>query len=214
MKNTLYIILLFSLVSCGTGKFATSYKLEKKSTDSLIILQPLVQIDMVDEMNNKEKDNKLIENNKKLISDITYGLLDSKYILFDQGIADYNTDLIFNLCDHLENSENTLSGHYILDLDFSNEFKTGPKYALLIVYKGMFNPNFEPDYNIKAGMTTNTLIINSSTKPYSDLRLLIINRENNEVVFYSSNKTTNSDPRVQAEIEQMTKLILKPIYYK
>ena len=81
-------------------------------------------------------------------------------------------------------------------------------------YFGTINPDFSPHHNLTAGMASNSIVIAPHTKPHSDLQLLIIDTESNEIVFFDQRETSNIDPRVPEEVEQVTKTILKKIYYK
>ncbi|OFX56712.1 MAG: hypothetical protein A2046_00235 [Bacteroidetes bacterium GWA2_30_7] len=86
--------------------------------------------------------------------------------------------------------------------------------AHIYIFNGRINPNFYPNYDLKVGLANNSIYINPSTKPYSELIVMVIDLKEMEVVYYDRNKSSNIDPRLPNQIKQMTMSLLRPIYYK
>ncbi len=95
---------------------------------------------------------------------------------------------------------------------FGSEIKN--RYALLLIFYSNYNPDYQSHYNAKMGLATTKILVDKKTKPFSDLRLIVMDTLNKEIVFYDNISSSNFDPRLEVEIETMTKKILKKIYYK
>lgn len=213
VKTFLFQFLIVLLCSCNSGKYATSYKIEKSDVDSIVLIHPFVQIETIDR-NGNHQDLTLTQEHKRLIYSTANELLDSKYSITPQDTLAIDMDYVNEIFEKLDESKKLISGIYLSKGDNSTQSIVGSKYALIVFYQGVYNPNFQPDHNVKAGLATNMLIVNPSSKPASTMRVLMINRNTHEVVFYAKKTTREADPRIVSEIEKLTRSILKPIYYK
>ncbi len=141
-------------------------------------------------------------------------MLKSKYKIEKCELPFIDTSIFRETFQRLEASTNSLSNisaNTILN-HFGNEIKN--RYALLLVFYSNYNPDYQTHYNAKMGLASSRIILDKNTKPYSDLRLLIMDTLNKEIVYYDKISSNNYDPRLADEIEVMTKKILKKIYYK
>lgn len=206
------ITIIASLIACTTGKYTSNYKAERSNIDSLTILTPWVLVEENDGENRKS--NLLIEeSNRMIISKITEKLLSSKYSIINQEFIYEDTKEFLEFCNKLEFSGDKLEGQIVPNGFLDNIENPQTKYGLLLIYRAEFNPVYEPHYNLKAGIQTSYIIIDPQTKPSSDLRLLVINFQSEEVAHYSSKISKSHDPRVPDDVEFLTKAILKSVYY-
>jgi hypothetical protein len=208
-------ISIFFLLSFIPAKYSADFRKEKKGIDTLTIFNPIVQI-VANNNRTKYIDSILIRDNQVLIERITNDLLVKKYTLKKALLPSIDINVFSDLFEQLENSSKTLikiSSRQIFK-DLNIECKS--KYALLLVYHGQYHPDFPPHYKLNAAMFSSTIVITpkNPTKSISDLRLLVIDTEFEEIVFYDRINSSKYDARVSSEVEQMTRNILRKIYYK
>ncbi|WKV11251.1 hypothetical protein [Marivirga harenae] len=213
IRNIVLVTIFASTAACTTGKFSSSYKAERSTVDSLTLLTPIV---LVEENDGENKKNNLLigASNSIIISEISKITLSSKYSIVGQELTYQDIDELFEVCKSLEFSENILDGQIVPKGFLNNIGIAETKYGLILIYRATFNPLYEPHYNLTTGIATSSLIIAPQSKPFSDLRLLVINLENGEVAHYSSKISENHDPRVAGDVEFLTKAILKSVYYR
>jgi len=205
--------ILFTTNCVSTAKLSTEFKSQKKHVDTLCLLEPAVKI-ISKRGTIQSIDSQLTKVNKELLEKITSDLLDSKYIIEKSEFSINDFSILDEMYQNLENSPKLINKVSINSFLEANVVDKKSRYILLLTYIGGINPDFAPNYNIKAGIASNSVIINPGTKPFSDIRLVIIDRIRKEVVYYDSFYSSNYDPRLPENVEQMTKTILKSIYYK
>jgi hypothetical protein len=213
-----YRIYLFGIstlfmLSFIPAKYSSDFKKEKKKIDMLTILSPIVHV-VANNNSTQYLDSTLTKANQELLDSLTNKMLIEKYYIKNITLPELDINIFTDLFKQLESSPKLLDNISTKALLSELNLEYECKYALMLVYNGQINPDFPPHYNIKSGLASNSIVINSSTKPYSKMRLMIIDTEIESVVFYDMVNSSNFDPRVSAEVEQMAKKIMKKIYYK
>ena len=201
------------MLSFIPAKYSSDFKKEKKKIDILTIFNPIVHI-VVNNNRTEYIDSTLTKVNQELLDSLTKKMLYKKYNIKNTVLPELDINIFTDLFKQLENSPKLLDNISAKGLLSELNLEYESKYALMLVYYGQINPDYPPHYNIHSGLASNTIVINSSTKPYSEMRLMIIDTENESVVFYDMVNSSNFDPRVSTEVEQMAKKIMKKIYYK
>ena len=212
----LYFLGLVMLVlwSFTPIKYATYFKKEKKKVDTLSVITPYVQI-FADNNQYQVEDIELSLFNQGLFDSITKDLLQKKYILNHMLLTPNNIEF-YKLFDSLENSPKVLHEISAENLFKNSEINWKSKYALILIFHSKYHPDFPPHFTRDAAFMSGTIVISphNPIKSESDLRLLVINTEYNEIVFYDKVNSSQYDPRLPNEIENMVRQILKKIYYK
>jgi hypothetical protein len=196
-------------------KYSGDFKKEKKEIDTLTIFNAIVYI--VSDNNRSEfVDIALSQINQKLLDSVTYNLLSKKYKLEKAFITSIDIKIYNDLFVKLDTSSKSLNKISSKPLFINQKIACKSKYALLLVYQGQYHPDFPPHYKLNKAMLSSTIVIkpNNPTAANSDLRLLIIDTETEEIVFYDRLHTSRFDARVDTEIIQMTRNILRNVYYK
>ena len=211
----LFGISMFFMLSCVPAKYSADFKKEKKGIDTLAIFKPIVNI--VAKNNRTEyTDSILIRDNQELLESITFDLLSKKYTIEKILLPSMDINIFSDLFERLENSSKSLNKISSRQIFIEQNLECKNKYALLLVYFGQFNPDFPPHFKLYSAMLASTIVItpNNPSKSQSDLRLLIIDTEMEEIVFYDRINSSKYDARVLSEVGQMTKKILRKIYFK
>lgn len=210
-----FLLVIVTLILMGfiPAKYSSSFKKEKSKIENLTIYSPVVHITA---NNNKTeyKDSTLSKLNQEFLDSLTNNLLSKKYNLNNSLLSEFNINLFTELFKEVERSPKLLNDISAKEIFQKLNLKSESKYALMLVYNGQINPDYPPHYNIYSGLASNSVIVNPNTTPYSDMRILIFDTENENVVFYDMVSSSNFDPRVSSEVEQLAKKILKKIYYK
>lgn len=203
------------MLSFIPAKYAPGFKKDKKQIDTLTIFSSFAHI-VANNNVTAYDDPSLAITNQKVMDSLTLDLLDRKYILESQILPQIIPDQFKGLFEQLEQSPKILKKISSRKLLKNLNTPCKNKYAVLLVYQGQYHPDFPPHYKFKSVVQANTIAItpNNPTKSTSDLRLLIIDTEQEEVVFYDGINSSKFDPRVKSEVEQMTRNLLKKIYYK
>jgi len=208
-------ILLFVLSGFIPEKHAPGFKETKKRIDTLTIINPVVQV-VADNNRTRSLESDLTQIDTRLIDSITNRLLSKKYVLEKTLTPITDIEFYSELLQQLENSPSSLvnvSSRLIFD---KQKTLCKSKYALLLIYNGQFHPDFPPHYKLNSAVLSSTIVItpNNPTKSISELRILIIDTEVEQIVYYDKLNTSKYDARIQSEVVQMTKDLLKNIYYK
>ena len=210
-----FLLVIVTLILMGfiPAKYSSSFKKEKSKIENLTIYSPVVHITA---NNNKTeyKDSTLSKLNQEFLDSLTNNLLSKKYNLNNSLLPEFNINQLTELFKEVERSPKLLNDISAKEIFQKLNLKSESKYALMLVYNGQINPDYPPHYNIYSGLASNSVIVNPNTKPYSDVRIMIFDTENESVVFYDMVSSSNFDPRVSSEVEQLAKKILKKIYYK
>jgi len=203
-------LLLFGFVP---AKYSANFNKEKKKIDQLTIFNTIVHM-VANNSSAEYIDSTLMKVNQSLLDSLTNSMLINKYNVKNAVLQEIELKKITDLFEELENSPSLLVNISTKGLLGNLNQVSESKYALMLVYYGQFNPDLQPHANLQSGFVTNSIVINSSTKSYSDMRLMIIDTENENVVFYDRFHSSNFDARLPTEVEQMAKKIMKKIYYK
>jgi len=210
-----FLLVIVTLILMGfiPAKYSSRFKKEKSKIENLTIYSPVVHITA---NNNKTeyKDSTLSKLNQEFLDSLTNNLLSKKYNLNNSLLPEFNINLFTELFKEVERSPKLLNDISAKEIFQKLNLKSKSKYALMLVYNGQINPDYPPHYNIYSGLASNSVIVNPNTKPFSDMRIMIFDTENESVVFYDMVSSSNFDPRVSSEVEQLAKKILKKIYYK
>jgi hypothetical protein len=216
-KFSIWLIGLSALLMLSfiPAKYAPDFKKDKKQIDTLTIFSSFAHI-VANNNVTAYADPSLAIANQKVMDSLILDLLDRKYILESQNLPQINPDQFADLFAQLEQSPKTLNNISSRELLENLNTPCKNKYALLLVYHGQYHPDFPPHYKFNSAVQYNTIAItpNNPTKSTSDLRLLVIDTEQEEVVFYDEINSSKYDPRVKSEVEQMTRNMLKKIYNK
>ncbi|NOX48177.1 MAG: hypothetical protein GXO89_14485 [Chlorobi bacterium] len=201
------------LLSFVPAKYSAGFKKGKKGIETLTIYSPVVHI-VANDKRTEYLDSVLTKKNQIFLDSLTHDLLFKKYTLESTSLPMFDMNVFTGLFEQLEDSPKLLDNISAKQLLGELNLEHKSKFALMLVYSGTVNPDFPPHFNVLYGLASNTLIIDPSTKPYSEMRLMIIDTESEDVVFYDMVKTSNFDPRISGEVEQLAKKILRKIYYK
>ena len=207
---------LLIFAQCSTSKkYYANFKQAKKQIDTLVMLTPYVYVEF---LKNKEvfKDYELEETLTAKISAASYSELEGKYrlvnfVLQPDFISESELSNLFSILDS-SSKDSIVPTPLFIQNHIKNDTN---RYFLLIYFKGYYNSHFEPYYQLKQSMASNTMSISINNNLYSsDMRLLIFDNQQNIVVYYDKDYSKKNDPRVINVIEKMTSDILMPIYYK
>lgn len=214
--NIIIIVIIFTFIffGCRNIKYSIEFKENKKHTDSYFLFQPIVELKKVN--NNKATvDSVLSSTTEEIIKNKTVTLLSNKFSLTQINEQIFNKAVLNDLYIQIDNiKEKTLQDILIDSIIAFNYQIKGNKYGILVSINGFYNPDYSPHYNLTAGIATNSVIINPYTKPHLSFRVLVIDVEKKQVVYYDKALTSNYDPRLKTEIEELVVLKLKKIYYR
>ncbi len=179
-------------------------------------MNPIVQVAAASDIRAKSIEPDLTQTNARLIDSITNKLLSKKYTILKAQSPNNDIETITELFQQLDNSSNLLvnvSSKSIFDKQNTN---CKSRYVLLLTFSGQFDPNFPPHYKLYNALLYNRIVItpDNSISSYSELRLIVIDTETEQIVYYDRLKTSKYDSRIESEVIQMTKDVLKNIYYK
>lgn len=211
----IFIYLISTLTCCKSGKYFADYKTKKKSIDTLALFDPLIYVfstgDQIDSV-----DYKLIKKLEKQISDKTNSILSGKYILtnvpvkIDSIPVKQINDLFATLDNSDEHSPEIKIPSFIQNISINIE----ERYCLLILYQGYYNRNYAPYDKIMKSIGTSSIDINSPNSFGSDMRVVIIDNVENNIVYCNKKRSSNRDPRLIVHIDDIISDILRPVYYK
>ncbi len=179
--------------------------------DALTIILPFVQV-FAHDKHDAFLDIELSILNQNLLDSLSKNILDRKYAFKDISLKP-NATGVAELFEKLDAGPKYLDDISSEKIFMKQEMLWESKYALMILFEGHYLATYPPHYFRNAALKGNTImIVNKESK--IDLRLLMINTESMEVVFYDRVKSSQYDPRLPNEIVIMVKKILKKIYYK
>lgn len=203
------------MFACAPAKYAEGFKQTKKEIDTLSIL-PLFAHIIANNYQIEHIASTLIRANQQHIDSLTFNLLSKKYTLEKVELPAKELNVFSEVFSQLEESPKTLSKISSKPLFDVQHLTAKNRYVLLMVYFAQINPDYPPHYKLNSAMVSNTIVItpNNPTRAFSDLRLLIIDTEKEQIVFYDRIESSKFDARVPGEVEQMTRKILRKVYYK
>ena len=202
----------FLTTSCIPGKQTSLFSNMKKEADTLIVFSPYLEIIAFD-YRTKTPDSILADENKEIITRVTNQLLSSRYklkhiempALDSQKLSDF-----FFRADNAPGANNSTRQQ-----TFFPELKEidNNQLAMFITFHAEYN-------SVTTAITGSTsygassVRITPSARPRSDLRLIIFNMQTNEIIFYNRYDTRSYSANSPADVERMTRKILRDIYYK
>jgi hypothetical protein len=214
-KLTISIVFLTTLtIGCSTSKYSKEFRETKKHLDTYVIIESIVTIDARDR-NSKTSDPSLSKSTARIVNRVVNETLSKKYKLKQLNGQEFGTkslDSIYNYID--KNKIKELQGIKTTQNLKSNFLGQTDRYGLLISINGYYNPNYAPHFNLTAGMATNSIVVNPTIKPRMDIRIVVIDFEINELVYYDKFSTSNYDPRIENEVVELVRTRLRKIYYK
>jgi hypothetical protein len=211
------IVLIFILVlnlGCRYPKCTEKFKVAKKTLNTYVLLDPVVSI-YARVKNAVTSNPPLSSSTSKIIDGVVNTTLSSKFNLKKIAGLKFRPSELDSLYKQMDyNKSKQLSGIAITSV-LNRDFIGQPeKYGLLVSLKGYYNPNYSPHNSLASGMAGNSLILYSNTKPLVYVRLLVIDFEINEVVYYDKYVTENYDPRLESEMAELIKSRIRKIYYR
>lgn len=209
------MIPMILLVGFVPAKYAADFKKNKKNIESLAILNPVVHV-VANNNLTTFTDSTLIIQNQRLFDSITCYLLSKKYSLEKVSLPDVDIHSFTGMFAELEQSPKTLDKISVGQLFGKHNLGCKSRYALLLVYSGQYHPAFQPHFKRNTALLNDVIVITpgNPTQAISDLSLMIIDTESAEVVFYDRAGPSANDARVPAEMEHITRSVLRKIYYK
>lgn len=214
-RRLLFMIPSILLLSFVPAKYAADFRKDKKKIESLAIISPVVLVVANDNMA-KQTNQWLSILNQHLFDSITCSLLSKKYNLEKVSLPDVDIHYFTEVFAQLERSPKILDEISIGQLFSKENLGCKSRYALLLVYFGQYHPDFAPHFKRNSFMLNEAIVITpgNPTQAISDLSLMIIDTESAAVVFYDRAGPSANDARLPAEMEQITRNILRKIYYK
>jgi hypothetical protein len=200
----LSIITIIIFCSCSNVRYATDFKHQKKQIDTLTILNTYALINTY-----KGIDSALIDVNTKIITNTAYGYLNKKYKLLKSEQQNFNYDSIFLKLKDIDKTKGTISNGSVENIFANGGVQIECRYALLLLYYGTYNPDFEPDFNVKYALTHNAILINSPAKVSSDIVAIIIDYSTREIVYYNRINSSPYDPRSVEDLSNITRYVLE-----
>jgi hypothetical protein len=214
-----YIILFigfsFFNYGCKSGKQATSFKNSSLSIDTLVLLSPHVIVEAISKTT-RITDDELTEELSKTISETTTSTLKRKYRLesdafFLKPSLDDEITAFFNELDSLEGGlDNVHLPHWLKNDRHGNK----SRYFMATFFYSYYHPDYEPNYVMKQGLQTNTILLGRSGLNWVSIKIVLADRKTNKVLFYNTDNSFQSDPRLFSSIEAMIKKLIQPVYYR
>ena len=220
IKKSLTLITIYLLLfSCGSSQYSSSFKAEKIDIEEILFLQPVTTI-MANSQNKIFLDKRISDFNTTLIANTSVQLLSSKYNVKEDSLIKFNKEDISRLCNQLLESNRKITDLALIEKINQIKDINQERFGLLIIYNGAYNPTYEShnnwNFNKPSYINNNQITISSSfftSKVKSELIVLLFDFKNHEIAFYNEKNSKTIDPRITKQIEQMTKMSLKSIYY-
>ncbi|MGY5353504.1 hypothetical protein [Wenyingzhuangia sp. IMCC45467] len=214
MKILNFLMLTIILSSCSSVKYFGNFKKEKKKINEITILTPIVSVIEKEKYRTSINQDLSIQNSF-LIDSISNKLLSNKYEKVESKKQQYsnleNLDEILNKLDNSDNN-NLISLSKIFE---NKEIMTNNEYAILFVYNARYNPKFEPHYRTTSALSGMVVITpGEKITSNSNLRMMVLNTKTKQVELYDKIETLKFDPRVTQEVVQLTRTLIKKMYYK
>ena len=203
--------LFFSHKSAGqihSGKFV------KKNIDSLTVFEPWVYVTAL-KGSGREYDTALNAKLRKDLHSKVFSLLSRKYTANkftsdQQSVSEAELGKLFQTLDEARKGTTEVAAPpYILDAINANE----GRYCLLVFLQAHYDADMAPYENIQQAMKTSRVYLNTD-QFRSDLRLVIVDKHNNNIIYYNKKNSGTVDPRIPDFIKQQVLAVVKPIYYK
>lgn len=214
-KNpTLFLIALISglfiMISCVPVGQTALFRHMKKEADTLIVISPFLEI-MANDFRVKTSDTILVERNIDLITSVTSKVLSSKYVLKHIEMPELDMKKIMLIYSELDKS--SIENNTTRQQTFFPALKDLDNNQLAIFITLHAEHNTETTamtYN----PVTKTHNYNPAASPKSDLRLFVFNLQTDEIIYYDRFFSRSFSANSPANMETMTKKLLKSLYYK
>ena len=203
---------LFLMISCFPTRQSTEFRQMKRMADTLVVIAPYLEITAYD-FREKTPDSLLAEKNREIITNVTNQVLSSRYALKKSEMPELDRDKLLALFYDADNSSG--ANRTIRRQTFFPSLREIDKSKLAMFI------TFHAEYNsVTTAVSGNTMFgtssvrITPSARPRSDLRLIVFNLQTDEIVYYNRYDTRNYSASSPADMERMTRKILRDIYYK
>ncbi len=212
--SSVLIIIIITLFICSSAKNIPVNNNVQKPKDTLLILKPYVIV--YAEINGKsEVDSSLSKTNSELIKSAVINLLEYKYKLIISDSVEIDEDTLIKKLDELEIKSKSSKNVSSKTIFKKYNDVTKSKYALLLLLNADYNPRYQPNYNTyNNAMGSNSISYNAAAQAHCDMRYFIIDTQTEQIISYDKKKSLSTDPRVAGQVEQLTKTLLKGVYYK
>jgi len=200
------------MISCFPTRQSAEFRQMKREADTLIVITPYLEITAFD-FRERTPDSLLTESNREIITNSTNQLLSSRYALKQIEMPELDKVKLLALFNDLDNSSGT--NNTAKKQTFFPELKKldNTQLAMFIIFHAEYN-------SVSTAVSDNTMFGTSSVKitpsarPRSDLRLIVFNLKTDEIIFYNRYYTRNYSASSHADMERMTRKLLRSIYYK
>ena len=209
IKNQICLIILLAIIvySCTDGRYTTDFKRQSNRIDTMTFFRPSVQIQTY-----KGTDSSIINFDCNQITSVIYGILFKKHKLVKYDYKDIDFGEIYLRLKDIDKTKGPICNVSIKNFIDKLDKKIGSRYALIILYYGLYNPDFEPDYNIKFAMTYNAIPINSPASVNAFIIAVVIDSFSKEIVYYNRISSSNSDPRKGEDVRGIAQNLLQWFY--
>jgi hypothetical protein len=204
--------LFFLMISCFPTKQTSEFRQLKREVDTLIVISPYLEITAFD-FREKTPDSLLAKRNKELITTVTNQLLSSRYALKHIEMPELDRDKLLALFYDLDNSSVTNTINKKQPFFPALKEIDNNQLAMIITFHAEYN-SVTTALSSRSNFGTHTAVITPSARPRSDLRLIVFNLHTDEIIFYNRYDTRNYSASSPADMEKMTRKILRDIYYK
>jgi hypothetical protein len=201
---------LFLMISCLPTRQSTVFREMKRDADTLIVISPYLEITAFD-FREKTFDSELTEKNQEIIARATNQLLSSKYALKHIEMPEINRDRLMALFYDLDKASNLENKQQTFFPTLNNI--NSNQLAIFLVFHAEYN-SVTKAISGNSMMGTSYVRITPAARPHSDLRLVVFNLQTHEIVFYNKYDTRNYSASSPADMERMTRKILRDLYYK
>ena len=200
------------MISCFPTRQTTEFRQMKRMADTLFVITPHLEITAFD-FREKTPDSLLAEKNREIITNVTNQVLSLRYALKQLEMPELDRDKLLALFYDIDNSSG--ANRTIKRQTFFPSLREldNSKLAMFITFHAEYN-------SVTTAVSGNTMFgtssvrVTPSARPRSDLRLIVFNMETDEIIFYNRYNTRNYSASSPADMERMTRKILRDIYYK
>jgi|GEM_PF-4922825 len=212
MKAIYIFAALMALIVSGyaQGKQSAAFKNLKKESATLVIFSPVTDV-YGEDKSGKSFDKDMSVRDKEIIASVARDLLDSRYTIEYVELQGVDTVKLNEFRTLADEAKGGISG---LKQSFLPEIKTGgSRLGILITY----NAHYEIGKQVIGGNSVggvSTMTITPSARPYSDMRLIAFNLETGEIIHHGKLISRIYTPASPADVESITRKVLKDVYYK
>lgn len=209
-KPFVYLLLFFhSYVALSQTKQVDNFKAIKKTVDSLTLIIPLVEVDI---LGSSAKDTALAGSIRKALSDEIADLLSDRYKLnMQQADLLAKTD-VAPFIDKMDQTE-SISNTELIPENLYPAVNDG-NYFVAVFFIGSYDKSYPPNYRTNQLLLNNAIAIKKGPFCESKIALAFCNRNEKRVLFYHTISSKKLDPRLKDDVTGLARDLVKPIYYK